>query len=252
MLTLNFKTLKIPVLASGKGWLAVDKPVGLTVHNAPGADLCTIARDYIRKKPALFNHVCTDLDFGIHPVHRLDKETSGILLLATDRETFRFLSHQFDARSVKKQYIAILHGIAADPQTEDGWGVWQWPLAKDSGGRKNTSGPGQKISCETRYRVMDRSDHYSLAEIALLTGRKHQIRRHAKLAGHPVVGDDRYGSRRAIQFLKETHGFERLALHARSLTIQVPDEQKTQTIETPDIPVQMRELFENDQGINKK
>ena len=253
MLTLNSKSLQIPVLASGQGWLAVDKPAGFTVHNEPGHDLCTIARDYIRKKPALFAPVCPDLDFGIHPVHRLDKETSGILLLAADRETFRFLSLQFDSRSVKKRYIAILHGPLTDPQTDDGWGVWQWPLAKDSGGRKNPAGAGQKIPCETRYRIMAQSAHYSLAEIELLTGRKHQIRRHAKLASHPVVGDDRYGSLRAIQFLKENHGFKRLGLHAQSLTIQMPGEQGLQTIETPEIPIQMRELFEKDRiGDNKK
>ena len=246
MRTLNFKSLQIPVIASGHGWLAVDKPAGLTVHNAPGKDLCTIAENYIREKPALFAHICLDPDFGIHPVHRLDKETSGVLMLAANRDIFRFLSSQFDARSVKKHYIAILHGPVDTPQTEDGWGFWEWPLAKEGGGRKNPAGPGPKQECRTRYRVLDRSAHYTLAAIELLTGRKHQIRRHAKLAGHPVAGDDRYGSLRAINFLKTNHGFDRLALHSRSMTILLPNESNPQPIETPDFPVQMRELFEKD------
>ncbi len=249
MLTINFKSIQIPVLASAKGWLAVDKPSGLTVHNDTGRDLCSIAFDYIQKKPLLFKDITLDTDYGIHPVHRLDKETSGVLLLAADRDIFRYFSKQFEARSVKKRYIAILHGPLAPPATDDAWGTWQWPLAKDAGGRKKPAGSGQKVPCKTRYRVLDQSAHYTMVEIELLTGRKHQIRRHAKLAKHPVVGDDRYGSERAIKFLKENCAFDRLGLHAQSLTIQLPEGQGPQTVETSGLPAQMRELFENDKEI---
>lgn len=255
MITINYKSIQIPVLDSGKGWLAVDKPAGLTVHNDTGKDLCSIARDYIQKKPSLFEQVCIDTDFGIHPVHRLDKETSGVLLLAADRKTFTYLSKQFDSRSVKKQYIAILHGLLAPniahtvSETDDHWETWKWPLAKDAGGRKNPAGSGQKKPCETRYRVMEQSVHYTMVEVELLTGRKHQIRRHAKLAKHPVIGDTRYGSERAIKFLKENCAFDRLGLHARSLTFQAPGNQGTQTVETKEIPIQMQALFEKDKII---
>jgi 23S rRNA-/tRNA-specific pseudouridylate synthase len=81
-----------------------------------------------------------------------------------------------------------------------------------------------------------------------LTGRTHQIRRHAKLAGHPIVGDARYGSDRAIKFLREHHGFNRLALHARSLTLRLPDEKDQTTIETPTIPDRMTALFGEDRA----
>jgi len=255
MITINYKSIQIPVLASDKGWLAVDKPAGLTVHNDKGSDLCSIARDYIQKKTKLFKPICLDTDFGIHPVHRLDKETSGVLLLAADRQTFRYFSKQFESRSVKKRYIALLHG-PIDPQTakpspknDKKWESWKWPLAKDSGGRKNPAGSGQKQPCETRYRIMAQSIHYTMVEIELLTGRKHQIRRHAKLARHPVVGDSRYGSNRALNFLKINCAFERHGLHARSLILQTPGEQRKQTIETKEIPIQMQTLFENDKGI---
>ncbi len=249
MITINFKSIQIPVLAFGKGWLAVDKPAGLTVHNEPGKDLCTIAHDYIQKNPSIFKQLYLDTDFGIHPVHRLDRETSGVLLLAADRDTFRFFSKQFESHSVKKQYIAILHSPITPPETlnlDDRWGTWHWQLSKEAGGRKNPAGSGKKVPCETRYRIMDQSAHYTMVEIELLTGRKHQIRRHAKLAKHPVVGDNRYGSDRAIKFLKENCAFDRLGLHARSLAFELLDEQEKQTIETNDIPIQMRELFEND------
>jgi RluA family pseudouridine synthase len=255
MITINFKSIQIPVLASGKGWLAVDKPAGMTVHNDTGRDLCSIARDYIQKKPSLFEQVFIDTDFGIHPVHRLDKETSGILLLAADRKTFTYLSKQFESRVVKKQYIALLHGLLTPhrthktSETTDQWASWKWPLAKDAGGRKNPAGTGQKQPCETRYRVMEQSIHYTMVAVELLTGRKHQIRRHAKLARHPVLGDIRYGSERAVKFLQENFAFDRLGLHARSLTFQTPDRQGAQTIETSEIPIQMRELFEKDKLI---
>ncbi|MBC2715368.1 MAG: RNA pseudouridine synthase [Desulfobacteraceae bacterium] len=255
MITINFKSIQIPVLASGKGWLAVDKPAGLTVHNETGKDLCTLARNYIQKKPNIFKHISLDTDFGIHPVHRLDKETSGVLLLAANREIFRFFSKQFESRSVKKRYIAIVHGplatykTDAQSETDNVWKTWQWPLAKDSGGRKNPVGSGKKQPCETRYRVMDQSAHYTMVEIELLTGRKHQIRRHAKLARHPVVGDSRYGSIRAVNFLKTNCNFNHLGLHARSLTFHLPEEQEPQMVETLELPVQMRKLFENDKNI---
>jgi 23S rRNA-/tRNA-specific pseudouridylate synthase len=85
-----------------------------------------------------------------------------------------------------------------------------------------------------------------MAEIEILTGRIHQIRRHAKLAGHPVLGDARYSPSRALKYLRRHHAFDRLALHAKSLTLQVPGEIKPFTIQTPEIPIQMRELFETD------
>lgn len=248
MITIDYQSIQIPVLESAKGWLAVDKPAGLTVHNAPGRDLCTIALDYIQKKSKIFKEICIDPDFGVNPVHRLDKETSGVLMLAVNREMFRFFSKQFESRSIKKQYIAILHGSLTSHDTNGIWSAWQWPLAKESGGRKNPAGTGQKQPCETRYRIIDRSAHYTMAEIELLTGRKHQIRRHAKLAGHPVVGDTRYGSTRAVKFLKENCRFDRLGLHARSLTIINPDTEKPRIIETRTLPDDMQVLFENDRA----
>ena len=187
-----------------------------------------------------------DPDFGVHPVHRLDKETSGVMLLAVNRESFRFFSNQFESRQVKKQYIAILHGRLEKPEENDPWGTWEWPLSETAGGRQNPEGPGNRKDSRTRYRVLDHSAHYTMVEIELLTGRTHQIRRHAKLSGHPVVGDARYGSMRAINYLKRNFAFDRLALHARSLTLQLPDGNAPETIETPAIPSQMLDLFQND------
>ncbi|MFH2045022.1 MAG: RNA pseudouridine synthase [Pseudomonadota bacterium] len=240
------ESTKITVLASGKAWLALDKPAGITVHNASGKDLCSIAKDLVRKDDVIRNRLglMTEIDFS--PVHRLDKETSGVIILAADRETLCFFSDQFKSRKIAKQYIAILHGQLDIPKQINLWESWTWPLSKTAGGRQNPQGPGQRIPSETRFRIMEHSPHYTMVEIDLLTGRKHQIRRHAKLSGHPVVGDTRYGSTRAANYLKQHAGFIRLGLHAQAITIHIPGEKTPQIIKTSCIPAEMQNLFETD------
>jgi RluA family pseudouridine synthase len=246
MITIGQKPMQIPLLAIGKGWLVVDKPAGMSVHNESGRDLCSLASAFIQKETTIQSQIVIDSDFGIHPVHRIDKETSGVILLAANREMFRFFSNQFESRQIKKQYVAILHGMLENPQGDYLWGTWRWALAKTAGGRHNPEGSGDRQESLTRYRVLDHSAHYSIVEIELLSGRTHQIRRHAKLSGHPVVGDARYGSTRAINYLRRNNAFDRLALHARSLTFQFSGGEEPKTVETPTIPKQMRDLFEHD------
>ncbi|MDF1590344.1 MAG: RNA pseudouridine synthase [Desulfobacterales bacterium] len=251
MKIIDSKSLSISVIAAGKGWLAANKPAGVTVHNAPGRDICSLVSAFIQREPAASGQMDMDPDFGVNPVHRLDKETSGIILLAVTPAAFRFFSEQFESRQVKKQYVAILHGRLETPQLNDPWGTWRRKLAKTAGGRLSPEGAGQRQNAETRYRVLECSAHYTMVEIEPLTGRRHQIRRHAKLAGHPVVGDSRYGSRRAASYLSRNFAFHRLALHAHALTLRLPGDTVPQTLKTPAIPDQMRELFDNDRGYNK-
>jgi RluA family pseudouridine synthase len=241
----------IPVLAAGRGWVAVDKPAGMSVHNAPGEDVCSLVSQSIQQQPDIrarfgVNPDLSNSEIDIHPVHRLDRETSGVVLLAADREIFRFFSKQFDARMVQKIYVALVHGRLEIPRTKDLWGTWEWPLAKTAAGRHHPQGSGPRQTSRTRFRILDYSAHYTLVEMELLTGRTHQIRRHAKLAGHPIVGDARYGSDRALKFLNEQRKFNRLALHARSLTLRLPGEKNQTTIETAAIPDQMAALFGED------
>lgn len=251
MMTHEGESTQIYVLSFGKGWLAVDKPAGITVHNESGRDLCSMASAFIQKETAIRKNLDRDRDFGVNPVHRLDKDTSGVVLLALTREAFRFLSTQFELRQVKKRYIAILHGFLEKPEGNSPWVTWSWPLAKNAGGRQNPEGAGQRQDARTMCRVIEHSPHYTMVEIELLSGRTHQIRRHAKLAGHPVVGDARYGSARAINFIKRNCGFDRFALHARSITVQLPGGKEPQTIGAPIIPDKMRDLFQNDLAANE-
>lgn len=230
-------------LASGKGWLVVDKPAGMTVHNDPGRDVCSLVLAHIQREAGGLDRIGLDPDFGVNPVHRLDKETSGVLLLAATPALFRFFSKQFEARQVEKRYAAVLHGRLEKPQGSDAWETWRWPLSKTAGGRNQPQGGHPRLAATTRYRILDISERYTMVEIDLLSGRKHQIRRHAKLSGHPVVGDARYGSKRAVDYLKKNCGFDRLGLHARSITFQVPDRSAPKTVATPAIPAAMLTLM---------
>jgi RluA family pseudouridine synthase len=248
MITIDREPLKIPVLVLGKGWLVVDKPAGMTVHNESGQDLCSLVSAFVQQETTLQGQIEMDSDFGVNPVHRLDKETSGVLLLAVNREMFRFFSKQFESRQVKKRYVAVLHGRLENPDGNDPWGTWRWALAKTAGGRHHPEGAGHRQDSQTRYRVLDHSTHYTMVDIELLSGRTHQIRRHAKLAGHPVVGDARYGSMRAVNYLRRNYAFDRLALHAHRLTLQLPGGKAPEAIATPTIPSQMQDLFANDRA----
>ena len=123
-MTIRGNSFDIPILASGKDWLVVDKPAGITVHNAPGQDVCSLTSEYIRKESSVPGLEGMGPDTGVSPVHRLDKEASGILLLATTVEAFHFLSRQFESRQVRKRYAAILHGMLAGIEGDDPWGTW--------------------------------------------------------------------------------------------------------------------------------
>lgn len=222
---------KSKIIEQGQGWICLEKPGGISVHNDPGSDL-------ISELQKNLGPGSTEI---LQPVHRLDKETSGLLLVATDRDTLTTLSDLFAKGKVTKRYKALIHG-----HFDQARGTWDTPLTKSASGRADPRGRGKRVKALTRYRVLDQSCHYTLLEIELFTGRKHQIRRHAKLAGHPVVGDPRYGSPRALEFLKTQKQFESMGLHACFLKFQ--DKGRTVTLELPDLPPDVARLFEEDRA----
>ena len=235
----------LQILASGKGWVAVDKPAGLSVHNDPGKDLYARLAHLVQTDSDLRKTTGLGSENRLNAVHRLDRETSGVILLAGDRSVHRHFATQFETRAVAKIYIALLHGHLLKNDSPDRFLEWKWSLTKTPGGRKDPRGRGPRKACTTLVRVLDHSSHYSLVECKLLSGRKHQIRRHAKLAGHPVVGDRRYGSKRSLDFLQTRHGFRRLGLHAARLEIQLPDGNPA-IIDAPALPDDMQRLFTGD------
>jgi 23S rRNA-/tRNA-specific pseudouridylate synthase len=233
----------IPVVACGTRWLVVDKPCGMSVHNDPGRDLCSLALAAVRagRLPAVSRDPT-----GMHAAHRIDRDTSGIVMLAGDSDTLAFFGRQFAAKTVRKRYLAVVHGRLEGPAADRDWIDWTWPLTDAAGGRNDPVGRGKRMPCTTRCRIAAHSRHYCLIECEPLTGRKHQIRRHAKLAGHPVVGDRRYGSPRSLAYLRRHHDFDRLALHAHTLSVRLPGEDKRTTFQSGGLPEQLRHLLESD------
>jgi 23S rRNA-/tRNA-specific pseudouridylate synthase/GNAT superfamily N-acetyltransferase len=234
------------ILEYGSGSLFVNKPEGVSVHNQPGKDLCSLAEEFIRTNAEIRENTNFDPDFGVNPVHRLDKETSGVMLLAVNREMFHYFSKEFENRAVIKQYIALLHGNLQNQGADGSGGTWNWPLSKAAGGRKKPAGAAKRQPCETRYCDVGHSEHYTMVAVEIISGRTHQIRRHAKLSGHPVVGDNRYGSIRALNYLKNNRNFLRLALHAHSITVSMAPGRKPRTVKTPEVPASMMMLFNDD------
>ncbi len=226
--------IDIPIVDKGKGWVCVEKPGGISIHNEPGKDLISLLKKQI-----------ADTIRGriIQPVHRLDKETSGLLLLALDQKTLARLSALFASGKVKKKYKALVHGNfdMSDPSQKS---IWEFPLSKQAGGRSNPGGKGKKVTAHTRYTVIKQTPHYALLDITLLTGRKHQIRRHAKMSGHPIVGDTRYSSARAIAFLREKRGYTGMSLH--SYFLEFNDNGQTATLELKTLPISMEKLLNED------
>ena len=235
----------IIIHAAGPGWLVVEKPSGLSVQADLEPDLCSILKARIQADPELKEKMEYDPGFGILPVHRLDRETSGVILLACRAAILSHFAAQFERHTVRKRYIALLHGDLPEIQTVEGWGVWIWPLSEDAGGRSRPEGRCKRVQAETRFRVLQKSAHYTLIECDLLTGRRHQIRRHARLAGHAVVGDGRYGTSRSVKFLREEKGFHRLALHSFSLEIQLPGATAPQVFRSPVPPPEILWILED-------
>lgn len=171
--------------------MVVNKPIGLPTHatNMDEPDLLTLLGGK-----------------GLHAVHRLDRDTSGLILIAKNKIIAAELMGLWGSENVGKFYRFIAHG-----RPEWTTARWEFPLSEKAEGRRDPAGPRKEWkTCLTEIQLIEKYDRRSLLEARLRTGRKHQIRRHATLAGMPVVGDERYG--------KNDHA-PRLALHAYKLTI---------------------------------
>ena len=162
-------------------------------------------------------------------VHRLDRDTSGVLMIAKKRSALRALHEQLRLKGMQKDYLALVRG-----QWQSHCKIVQAPLLKNvlqSGERIVRVNPEGKPS-ETRFKVEERFAQATLVRASPLTGRTHQIRVHAQYAGHPISFDDRYGDRDFDRQLAET-GLTRLFLHAQALKFEHPGSGETLRIEAP-------------------
>ena len=160
---------------------------------------------------SLVERLTRQLGMRLYVVHRIDKEVSGVVLLAKHAAAHRWLNDQFSARQVHKTYLAVVQGHVTPDQ-----GTVDLPLRQFGSGRMGVD-QGRGKPSTTAFEVLERSDGFSLLRVSPLTGRRHQIRVHLYAMGHPIVGDRRYGDP-AQQRLHP-----RVMLHARAVTCQRAD-----------------------------
>jgi len=182
---------KLKILYEDDNLLVIDKPAGVNADDIP------------------------------RRVHRLDKDTSGILLVAKDNKTLDFLQKQFKGKKVKKKYLALVVGNLKNKE-----GEVETLLGRSPGDRKKQKvylptepGAGGKREAITEYKIKKRFDDYTLLEVSPKTGRKHQIRCHLVYLGHPIAGDKMYGFKNPVC----PKGLKRQFLHASYLKIKMPD-----------------------------
>jgi 23S rRNA pseudouridine1911/1915/1917 synthase len=188
--------------------LIVDKPAGLVVHPGSGNPHGTLLNALLHHAPALAKIPRAGI------VHRLDKDTSGLLVVAKTLESQASLVRQLQARSVKRDYLAVVHGTP--PQS----GTVTAPIGRHPTARTRMAVVAAGRAAVTHYRVLRRGDGWSLVECSLETGRTHQIRVHMHSIGHPLLGDPVYGGRAQ----RRTHAvaISRQALHAARLELTHP------------------------------
>jgi len=176
---------------------AFAKPSGMLVHRGWGDD-AVVALDLAREA----------IGTRVHPVHRLDRATSGVLLFALDPACAAALGRMFEASAVQKEYLALVRGVPAEA------GVIDSPVPRTEG--------GPRVPAVTAFRRRATIDRWSLVEARPETGRLHQIRRHLKHIGHPIVGDVNYGKGDVNRLFRERFGLHRLALHASRVALAHP------------------------------
>ena len=230
IITATAQSLPIQVIHEDKELFVIDKPSGLVVHPGAGHSKGTLVNALLGRQARL-STVGGPLRPGI--VHRLDKDTSGLLLVAKSNYAHRMLQSQFASRSLSKTYLALVRG-----QIEYEEGRVEAPIGRDKKVKlkMSVSASGDGKYALTLYRVLRRFHHATLLEIKLVTGRTHQIRVHMRHLGHPVAGDTLYGGPREASE-------PRLALHAAKIEFLHPKTGKLMTFESP-IPAEMKAMIE--------
>jgi len=205
---------KIPIIDETAEFLVIDKPAGLAVHGASGDTLA----DWLKEKYPKIRKVGDDPERpGL--VHRLDKEVSGLMVIAKTQDSFDNLKKQFQDRTIDKQYAALAYG-----KIQKDSGVINFPIARAREGYKMAALPltvkGQISDrgrpAETRFWVIKKFINYTLLKIKIITGRTHQIRVHLAAYGHPLAGDNIYGTAKTRTTNKKL-GLNRIFLIAGQL-----------------------------------
>ncbi len=211
-------TTSLALLYADEVMVAVDKPSGQLVHRGWGQDAVTTV-----------DLLAEQLGRRVLPVHRLDRGTSGVLLLALDPLAARQLHEQLESGRAEKTYLALVRG---DPPEA---GVIDHPIPRREG--------GPRVDAVTEYRTLLRFGRFAWVEARPRTGRLHQVRRHLKHLGHPIIGDVNYGRGELNRMFRSEHQLHRLALHAARLRLTRPGGGELLTLEAP-LPQELSRVLE--------
>lgn len=225
------ENIPLEILYEDEDIAVVNKPAGMVTHPAGGNYSGTLVNALLYHCKGL-SGIGGELRPGI--VHRLDKGTSGVMVVAKNDFAHANLSAQFKARTVEKRYYALVHGKV--PKEE---GIIDLPIGRHISNRKKMSVKTRKGRiAETRYKVIKRfGESATFLDIRLMTGRTHQIRVHFSHIGHPLVGDDVYGRAKALKF-------SRPALHAYKIVFEHPRSEERMEFNSP-IPPDIEQLLNN-------
>lgn len=206
----------LEVIFEDDDYAVINKPAFLSVHPAPHSEKMTLVNALLYKYGNNLSSVPGALRPGI--VHRLDKDTSGCLIVAKNDAANRYFSEQFKKRSVKKVYVALLKGHLSPVS-----GTIKSPIGRSYKDHKKMSvHTFHGRDAVTHYKVIKYFDNCTLVEVNIVTGRTHQIRVHFSAIGHSVIGDDIYGDRKLNKVFKEKFGLCRQFLHAKSISFCDP------------------------------
>jgi 23S rRNA pseudouridine1911/1915/1917 synthase len=210
--------------------VAINKPAGMVVHPAHGSESGTLVNAALARWPEM-RRVTGEERAGV--VHRLDKDTSGVIVMAKSSAALKALQAQFKARSTKKRYLALIEGVPPSSR-----GVIEAPIARDPRQRKRMAVVPKGRPAVTSYELLEDFGSHSLVDIDLLTGRTHQVRVHFAWLGHPVAGDRVYGRRKPTIPLEN-----RIFLHAAALEVDSPSTGRRLRFEAP-LPTELTAILD--------
>jgi 23S rRNA pseudouridine1911/1915/1917 synthase len=232
------EALPLRIIYEDPHLVVLDKPAGMVVHPAAGHSTGTLVN-------ALLHHVKDLSGIGgeMRPgiVHRLDRGTSGVMVVAKHDRAHQELSRQFADREVEKEYIALVWGVVQAGRRIDA------PIGRDPAARQKMSTRSRRArNAVTRVTTARHYKGVSLLRVAIATGRTHQIRVHLSAIGHPIVGDSTYGGlhRRTLANLRAVQRLERPFLHAARLAFTHPDDGRRVEFDSP-LPLDLQLVLED-------
>jgi tRNA pseudouridine65 synthase len=194
---------EVTIIENNEDWIVVNKPSGLSVHNKEDS---TNLIEELKK-----------IGFdGFHAVNRLDKETSGLMLLSNDSKLLAELQLATGLDTTSKTYLGIVRGCF---KAGDKIGKWNDPITNKAEGRKNPLGvKSQRVNATTHYEVLNSNKYLSYVQFKIETGRQHQIRKHCIINKHEVLGDKRYGDKKYNNLINKQYDNQTMTLHAHKLS----------------------------------